>query len=105
VSGIEAVRKIVETEAQAKRIVEEANSKARETLARASDEARGIRQTAAADAERRRIQILQETRDKAESDARNSDAETDALLEDYKKLFESKKNTAAAKAVELILGG
>jgi vacuolar-type H+-ATPase subunit H len=64
-SGIEAVRKIVETEAQAKRIVEEAESRAQEIL----------------------------------------DVETDSLLENYKKLFENRKDAAAKKAVELILGG
>jgi hypothetical protein len=31
--------------------------------------------------------------------------ETDSLLENYKKLFENRKDAAAKKAVELILGG
>jgi hypothetical protein len=48
--------------------------------------------------------MLRETREKAEADARNSDVETDSLLENYKKLFENRKDAAAEKAVELILG-
>jgi vacuolar-type H+-ATPase subunit H len=103
-SGIEAVRKIVETEAQAKRIVEEANSRAQEILARASEEVQKIRQTSTIQAEQRKAQILRETREKAEADARSSDVETDSLLENYRKLFENRKDAATKKAVELILG-
>ena len=104
-SGIEAVRKIVETEGQAKRIVEEAQSRAEEILARASEAAQKVRQTSTAEAEQRKIQMLRETREKAEADARSSDVETDSLIENYKKLFEDKKDVAAKKAVELVLGG
>jgi vacuolar-type H+-ATPase subunit H len=104
-SGIEAVRKIVETEGQAKRIVEEAVSRAEEILARASEEAKKLRQTATAEAEQRKVQMLRETREKAEADARSSDVETDSLLENYKKLFDDRKDIAARKAVELVLAG
>jgi vacuolar-type H+-ATPase subunit H len=104
-SGIEAVRKIVETEAQAKQIVEDAKSKAVEILARASQEAQNVRHTSTAEAEQRKAQMLRETRQKAEADARNSDVETDTLLETYKKLFEDRKDVAAKKAVELVQGG
>ncbi len=104
-SGIEAVRKIVETEAQAKQIVEDAKSKAVEILARASQEAQNVRHTSTAEAEQRKAQMLRETREKAEADARNSDVETDTLLETYKKLFEDRKDVAAKKAVELVQGG
>ncbi len=103
-SGIEAVKKIVETETQAKRIVEEAKSRAQEILASASEEARKVRQASTAEAERRRVEMLRETREKAEADARSSDVETDSLLESYTKLFENRKDAAAKKAVELILG-
>jgi V/A-type H+-transporting ATPase subunit G/H len=104
-SGIEAVKKIVETEAQAKQIVEEAESRAQEILAHASEQAQKVRQTSTTQAEQRKVQILQETREKAEADARSSDMETDSLLENYKKLFENRKDAAVQKAVELILGG
>ena len=104
-SGIEAVRKIVETEGQAKQIVEDAKLKAEEILARASEEAQKFRQTSTAEAEERKAQMLRETRERAEADARSSDMETDSLLENYKKLFEDRKEVAAKKAVELVLGG
>jgi V/A-type H+/Na+-transporting ATPase subunit G/H len=104
-SGIEAVKKIVETEVQAKRIVEEAQSRAEEILAHALEEAQKVRQTSTTEAEQRRVQMLRETREEAEADARRSDVETDSLLENYKKLFENRKDAAAKKAVELILGG
>jgi len=48
--------------------------------------------------------MLRETREKAEADARSSDVETESLLENYKKLFENKKDAATKKAVDLILG-
>jgi len=104
-SGIEAVRKIVETEGQAKRIVEDAKLMAEEILARASEEAQKFRHTSTAEAEQRKVQMLRATREKAEADARSSDVETDSLLENYKKLFEDRKDVAAKKAVELVLGG
>ena len=103
-SGIEAVRKIVETEAQAKHMVEEAESSAQDILANASEMARKVRQASTAEAERRKVQMLRETREKAEADARSSDVETESLLENYKKLFENKKDAATKKAVDLILG-
>ncbi len=104
-SGIDAVRKIVETEGQAKRIVQEAQVTAERLLASAGEEAQKVRQTSTAEAEQRKIQMLRETREKAEADARSSDVETDSLIENYKKLFEDKRDVAAKKAVELVLGG
>lgn len=104
-SGIDAVRKIVETETQAKRIIEEAKSKAQEILERAAVEAQNVRQAAISHAEQQKAQTLKETREKAEADARSSDMETNSLLENYKKLFEERRDVAVRKAVELILGG
>ena|SRR5689334_15336589 len=104
-SGIEAVRKIVETEAQAKRIVDEARTRAREILENTSEEAQKVRQTAIAQAEKRKAQLLVETRDQAETDAKNSDIETDSQLESFEKLFHSRKDAAVKKAVDLIVGG
>ena len=104
-SGIEAVRRIVETEAQAKRILEEAKSKTQETLERAAVEAQNVRQAAISHAEQQKAQILKDTRERAETDARSSDMETNSLLENYKKLFEERREVAVKKAVDLILGG
>jgi vacuolar-type H+-ATPase subunit H len=104
-SGIEAVRKIVETEAQAKRIIEDARKKAKEVLENASEDGQKLRQTAISQAERRKAQFLVETRDQAETDAKNSDMETDSQLESFEKLFSSRKDAAVKKAVDLILGG
>ena len=103
-SGIEAVRKIVETEAQAKRIIADAKSRAKEILDNASAEGQGVRRAAISSADRDKARRLKEARDKAEADARSSDDETGSLLENYKILFESRKDLAAKKAVELILG-
>jgi V/A-type H+-transporting ATPase subunit G/H len=103
-SGIEAVRKIVETEAQAKRIIEDAKARAQEVLGSAALEALKLRQTAVSHAEQESARILSEAREKAEGDARSSDDETNSLLENYKKLFENRRDVAVKKAVELILG-
>ncbi len=104
-SGIEAVRRIVETEAQAKRVIEDAKLRAREILESASAEAQRVRQTAISSADQDKARILKEAREKAEADAMSSDEETSSLLENYKKLFENRKEVAVKKAVELILGG
>ena len=104
-SGIEAVRKIVETEAQAKRMVEEARTKAKQILENASQDAHKARQNAISQAEKRKAQLLVETRDQAETDAKNSDAETDSQLESFGELFQTRKDAAVQKAVDLILGG
>lgn len=103
-SGIEAVRKIVETEAQAKRIIEDAKARAQEILESAAVEAQKLRQTAVSRAEQERARILKEAREKAETDARSSDKETNSLLENYQQLFENRRDVAVTKAVELILG-
>ena len=104
-SGIEAVRKIVETEAQAKRMIEDAKLKAKEILESASAEAQKVRQAAVSGADQDKARILKEAGEKAEADARSSDEETNSLLENYKKLFENRREVAVKKAVELILGG
>ena len=104
-SGIEAVRRIVETETQAKRIIEEAKSKAQEILERAAVEAQNVRQAAISHAEQQKAQILKDAREKAEADATSSDMETNSLLQNYKKLFEERREVAVKKAVDLILGG
>jgi vacuolar-type H+-ATPase subunit H len=104
-SGIDAVRKIVETEAQAKQIIEDAKLRANELLEGASAEAQRARQTAISSADQDKARILKEAREKAEADARSSDEETSSLLKNYKKLFENRKEVAVKKAVELILGG
>ena len=103
-SGIEAVRKIVETEAQAKRIVEDSKLRTKEILENASAEAQRVRQTAISSADQDKARILKEAREKAEADARSSDEETRSLLDNYKKLFENRQEVAVKKAVELILG-
>lgn len=102
-SGLEAVKKIVETEAQARRTVDEAKTRARQIIARAHDEAEMLRQEAVSSAQKRREELLQAARQKAEAEARQSDIETEQLLSSYAKLAEAKSTSAADKAIELIL--
>jgi len=104
-SGIEAVKRIVETEAQARRIVEEARARAQEILSHASHAAEKIHEELQADARARRDEILQSTRAEAEVEASKSDDETTQQLEVYKKAFEGRKELAVKRAVELVLRG
>ncbi len=104
-SGIEAVKKIVETEAQAKRTIEDAKTRAQELIDNATELAQKARKDAITEAERKKAQMLEATREKAEADAKNSDVETDTLLAKYQKLFQDRKEVAVKKAVEVILGG
>ena len=104
-SGIEAVKKIVETEAQARRIVEEAKARAQEILSHASHAAEKIHEEVQADAKARRDEILQSARAEAEVEASKSDDETTQQLEVYKKAFEGRKELAVKRAVELVLRG
>ena len=102
-SGLDAVKKIVETEGQARRSVEEAKTRAQQLIAKASEEGEMIRQESVSSAHQRREEILKLAREKAEAEARQSDVETGKLLQSYQRLSEARKADAIAKAVELIL--
>lgn len=103
-SGIEAVRKIVETESQARKIVEDATRKAQQIVSEARQEADNMRQEAKATAEKRAAEILSQARAQAEGEARTSDTETEQLLQKNRQLGEQRKDAAMRKAVELVLG-
>lgn len=102
-SGLDAVKKIVETEGQARRSVEEAKTRAQQVISKAHEEAEMIRKESISSADQRREEILKVAREKADAEARQSDVETDNLLRSYQRLSEAKKADAIAKAVELIL--
>ncbi len=104
-SGIDAVKRIVEIEAQARKIVEEAKSRSQEIISRASEESEKARQEVLQEARRQREQILTQARAEAEAEAGKSDVETSQLLESYQRTFSERKQTAVQKAVELILRG
>ena len=104
-SGIEAVKRIVETESQARKIVEEAKARAQEILSGASQDAENARQEILADTQRQRGQMLTRARAEAEAEASKSDIETGQLLEGFQKAFERKKDLAVKRAVELVLRG
>ncbi len=103
-SGIDAVKKIVETEGQARRLVEEAKARAQEIISGAQENADKIRQEAIAQAQRQRELILNAAKEKAEDEGRLSDLETERILQNYRKLSGERKASAADKALELILG-
>ena len=102
-SGLEAVKKIVETEGQARKNVEEAKSRAQQIIAKAHEEAEMIRNESVSSANQKRDGILKIAREKAEAEARQSDVETDKLLQSYQELSGKRKSDAVSKAVELIL--
>ncbi|HEY5620249.1 MAG TPA: hypothetical protein VIK88_01175 [Candidatus Bathyarchaeia archaeon] len=104
-SGIDAVKRIVETEAQARRIVEEAKARSQEILSSAAQDAERVRQDVLASTRSRREEILRAARANAEAEASRSDEETTQQLEGYRKVFESRKDLAVEKAVELVLRG
>lgn len=103
-SGIDAVRKIVETEAQARAIVEETKRSAEKIIAEARQQAERLRQEARSRAEREREEILSQARVTAEAEARTSDFETEQRLQRYIHLAEERKDIAVRKSVELVLG-
>ena len=102
-SGIDAVKKIVETEGQARRMVDESKARAQQIISKAHQEADLLRQEATSSAQKQREEILRDAREKAESEARQSDVETQQLLANYRKLAEARKDDAANKAVDLVL--
>ena len=102
---MEAVKKIVETEAQARRIIEEAQARAREILSGASEEREKAHAEVLNQVQVKRDEVLQSARVDAEDEARRSDAETSQQLESYGKAFENRKELAVEKAVELVLRG
>lgn len=103
-SGMGAVKKIVETEGQARRIVEEAKVKAKDIVSRAHGEADRVREEALTRVQMQREEMLKEARVKAEEEARQSDLETEKLLDNYRRQSEERKAEAVIKAVELVLG-
>jgi vacuolar-type H+-ATPase subunit H len=104
-SGLDAVKKIVETEARARRTVDEAGVKAQQIISEAREQAERNRQEAIAHAQQRREEILGAAKEKAEADAHQSDRETEQILDTYRTLSEERKDAAVRKAVELILNG
>ena len=104
-SGIDAVKKIVETEGQARRIVDEEAVRAQNVISETREQAERIRQEAIARAQQKRDEILREAKEKAEAEARQSDHETAQILDTYRKLSEERKAAAVSKAVALILNG
>jgi vacuolar-type H+-ATPase subunit H len=102
-SGIDAVKRIVETEGQARKSVDDAKAQAEQVIAKAHEEAEMLRQEAISSAQKQREETLRQAREKAEAEARQSDVETRQLLANYAKLGEARKGDAVNKAVELIL--
>ena len=102
-SGLEAVKKIVETEGQARKNVEEAKTKAQQIIAKAHEEAAMIRNESISSANQKREETLKTARERAEAEARQSDVETNKLLQSYQEFSEKRKSDAVTKAVELIL--
>lgn len=102
-SGIDAVKRIVETEEQARKIVEEARQKAQEIVSRTSREAEKVREQVLAEAQKRREDLLVRVREDAEKDAEKSDMETNSLIQNYQRAFEEKKDDAVRKAVDLVI--
>jgi len=104
-SGIDAVKKVVETETQARRIVDEAAAKAQKVISETREQAERIRQEAVASAQGRRDGILREAKEKAEAEALQSDQETEQILDTYRKLSDERKAAAVSKAMALIVNG
>ncbi len=102
-SGMDAVRKIVETEGQARKVVEDAKTRAQQIISQAHQEAEMLRQEAISSAQKQREEILQNAKEKSEAEARQSDVETEQLLVNYRKLAEARKDDAVRKALDLIL--
>ena len=102
---MDAVKRIVETEAQARKIVEEANVKAQDILTQASKDAETAKRMILAEAQGQREEILNQAKIDAEAEAAKSDVDTDQLLANYQKAFQSRKDAAVEKAVELVLRG
>ena len=102
-SGLDAVKKIVGTEAEARGIVDEAKTRAQEIIVRAHDDAKMLIEEAVSSAQKQREEILRAASEKAEADARRSDVETEQLLKNYQKLADGRSASAVEKAVELIL--
>jgi len=63
-----------------------------------------LRQESISSVQKQREEILRQAKEKAEAEARQSDVETEQLLENYRKLAEARTDDAVSKALELILG-
>ena len=104
-SGIDAVKRIVETEAKARKIVEESKARAQDILQTASKDVEAARTSIFEQVQRQRDEILSKAKVEAEAEAGRSDVDTDQMLASYQKSFQSRKDEAVEKAVQLILRG
>ncbi len=104
-SGIDAVKRIVETEAKARKIVEDSKTKAQDILQKASKDIEAARAAILEQAQRQRDEILSKAKVEAEADAGRSDVDTDQMLANYEKAFRSRKDDAVEKTVQLTLRG
>ena len=104
-SGIDAVKRIVETEAKARRIVEDSKTKAQDILQKASKDIEAARAAILEQAQHQRDEILSKAKVEAEADAGRSDVDTDQMLANYEKAFRSRKDDAVEKTVQLTLRG
>ena len=84
-------------------MVDESKARAQQIISKAHQEADLLRQEATSSAQKQREEILRDAREKAESEARQSDVETQQLLANYRKLAEARKDDAANEAVDLVL--
>ncbi len=104
-SGIDAVKRIVETEAKARKIVEDSKARAQDILQKASKDIEAARAAILEQAQRQRDEILSKAKVEAEADAGRSDVDTDQMLANYEKAFRSRKDDAVEKTVQLTLRG
>jgi len=84
-------------------MVDEAAARAQKVISETREQAELIRQEAVASAQGRGEGILREAKEKAEAEARQSDQETEQVLDTFRKLSDERKAVAVGKAVELIL--
>jgi vacuolar-type H+-ATPase subunit H len=104
-SGIDAVKRIVETEAKARKIVEDSKVRAQDVLQKASKDIEAARGAILEQAQRQREEILSQAKVEAEADAGRLDVDTDQTLANYQKAFQGRRDDAVEKTVQLILRG
>jgi len=104
-SGIDAVKRIVETEAKARKIVEDAKTRAQEVLQKAARDVEAARQAILDQAQRQRDEVLSRAKIEAEAEAGKSDSDTEQTLAGYQKAFQARKDEAVDRAVQLIVRG
>jgi len=103
-SGVEAVKRIVETEREAESIIEEAREKSREIRIKTEKEKDEVKKKVAGELKRERERIFKDVEDEAKKECQEIRTQTEKQLKTFQDRFLKNKDKAVDAVLSSILG-